>query len=279
MPQIGCEGPQCRDARDNPSRRRFVSSLLIADPATSERWLIDATPDFPDQVEIANALQPLAPTAGVARPNLFQAILLTHAHIGHYSGLVHLGREVYGAPGTLLLTSEKMQSFLETNGPWSLLSKLGHVRFARLTPGVAFSLSRTISVTPWLVPHRDEFSDTLAFEIKGPSRSVLFLPDIDKWDKWDQPLKDVLARVDRAYIDGTFFGEGEIPGRAMSEIPHPFITETMDHLQHLPQSTRSKVVFIHLNHTNPATSPGSSAAREVVSRGYSIATRGDVFQL
>ncbi len=279
IPQIGCDGVRCTAAREDPNRRRLVASLLIADPSTNERWLIDATPDLPEQVALANRLAPLSSNETAGRPNLFNGIFLTHAHIGHYSGLVHLGREVYGARETLLLTSERMQRFLEANGPWSQLVSLRNVVFKRLVPGVKLRLNASLSVTPHLVPHRDEFSDTLAFEVHGPTRTVLFLPDIDKWDKWNQPLEEVLARADRAYIDGTFFGDGEIPGRAMSEIPHPFIEETIARLAPLPPSERAKVVFIHLNHTNPAATPFSSAANAIKVAGHSVAVEGEVFDL
>lgn len=279
IPQIGCYGPRCAKARQDRRHRRLVSCMLIADPSTGERWLIDATPNFPEQVDLANRLAPLPHNTNSGRPNLFDGILLTHAHIGHYAGLVHLGREVYGAKATPLLTSARMQSFLESNGPWSQLVTLGNVVFKRLQPGVKLQLNASLGVTPHLVPHRDEFSDTLAFEIHGPTRSVLFLPDIDKWDKWHIRLEDILSRVDRAYIDGTFFGDGEIPGRAMSEIPHPFIEETMDRLSALSQSERSKVTFIHLNHTNPAANPAGPEAHLIRSAGYSVAVEGEVFGL
>ena len=279
IPQIGCDGPQCAKARQDCRHRRLVSCMLIADPSTGERWLIDATPNFPEQVDLANRLAPLPHNTNPGRPNLFDGILLTHAHIGHYTGLVHLGREVYSAKATSLLTSARMQSFLESNGPWSQLVTLGNVVFKRLQPGVKLQLNASLAVTPHLVPHRDEFSDTLAFEIHGPTRSILFLPDIDKWDKWHIRLEDILSRVDRAYIDGTFFGDGEIPGRAMSEIPHPFIEETMDRLSALSLSERSKVTFIHLNHTNPAADPAGPEAHLIRIAGYSVAVEGEVFGL
>ena len=71
-----------------------------------------------------------------------------------------------------------------------------------------------------LIPHRDEYSETVGFVIRGPDRSALFLPDIDKWDRWERKIADVLADADVAYLDGTFFADGELLGRDMSKIPH-----------------------------------------------------------
>ena len=70
-------------ARRDPSLRRRVASLGLVDPAAGKRFLIDATPDFADQMERLGGLP--------------DGILLTHAHIGHYLGLAQLGREVLDA--------------------------------------------------------------------------------------------------------------------------------------------------------------------------------------
>ena len=92
--------------------------------------------------------------------------------------------------------------------------------------GLSVDLEGGLQVTPLLVPHRDEYTETVGFWIQGPNRSALFIPDIDKWERWDSlgtAIEDWIAKVDVAYLDGTFLEEGEIPGRAIEEIPHPFI--------------------------------------------------------
>src|SRR5262249_39781055 len=150
------------------------------------------------------------------RPPLFTAIALTHAHVGHYAGLMFFGRESYAADNQRVLASARMSQFLEANGPWSLLVKLNHVRLDRLEADKPMTLNARLTLTPLAVPHRDEFSDTYGFVIRGPRRALLWLPDIDKWEKWDRRIEDVIESVDVAYIDGTFFGDGEVPGRAMS---------------------------------------------------------------
>ena len=86
----------------NPARRRMVSSLAVIDPATHERWIIDATPDFTSQLklleEIHSSRSGQTGTAGSIASTLeITGIVLTHAHIGHYTGLMFLGREGIGA--------------------------------------------------------------------------------------------------------------------------------------------------------------------------------------
>ncbi|HEX6096879.1 MAG TPA: MBL fold metallo-hydrolase [Thermoanaerobaculia bacterium] len=235
-PQAGCTRPDCIAAWRDPSRRERVASLGIIDPQSNERWLVDATPDFPSQL---HDLGGGAPTG----------ILLTHAHIGHYLGLTHLGREVMGARSVRVYAMPRMRELLERNAPWSQLVSLQNISLVTLTADREIALNDRIRVTPLRVPHRDEFSETVAFLIRGPSRSILWLPDIDKWEKWETPLESILARADVAYLDGTFFTADELPGRDLREIPHPLISETVARLKDSP--LRTKVRFIHLNQSNP----------------------------
>jgi pyrroloquinoline quinone biosynthesis protein B len=261
---------------DDPAAQRLAVSLGIVDPASSTRYMIDATPDFKRQ-----SLDLYRASDGPPRPVL-DGILLTHGHMGHYTGLMFLGHESIGANGVPVWAMPRMAEFLRTNGPWSQLVAYGNIRLEPLTAGVPVELGDGLSVTPLLVPHRQEFSEVVAFRVDGPRRSVLWLPDIDSWREWDEwgvRLEDVLATVDVAYLDATFFADGEIPGRDMSGFPHPFIRTTIDRLADLPASERKKVRFIHLNHTNPALDPSSPARREIESAGMAVAERGEIVGL
>ena len=135
-------------------------------------------------------------------------------------------------------------------------------------------LSPRLRVTPILVPHRDEFSETVAYRIEGPEKVALFLPDIDKWARWTSRIEDVLNDLDYALVDGTFYDGNELPGRNMDEIPHPFIVESMARFADLPKTEKNKVIFIHMNHTNPALERGSRASLAIEQAGFRIARRG-----
>jgi pyrroloquinoline quinone biosynthesis protein B len=235
-----------------------VASLAIVDPQSRQRWIIDATPDFPSQLRTLDELAPRGDT-------LLDGILLTHAHIGHYLGLAQLGREVLGAKGVPVHAMPRMREFLSRNGPWDQLVRLGNVVLAPLEDGVEVALNARIRVTPLRVPHRDEYSETVAFLVRGPSRTVLWLPDIDKWEKWTTPLESVLERADVAYLDGTFHDADELPGRNLAEIPHPLIVETEARLARSP--LKARVRYVHLNQSNPLL-------REA-RRGISVATDGE----
>ncbi len=267
-PQAGCKKDCCKGAWDDSTKRRDVASLGIVDPGSGQRWFIECSPSFPRQVRRLDEAHPKL--AGK-----LDGILLTHAHIGHYAGLIHLGREVMGAKGVPVHAMPRMEKFLRTQGPWSQLVGLKNIQLSSMQDGRTFALNKRLRVTPFLVPHRDEFSETVGFRIAGPRQKILWLPDIDKWEKWITPLEKALKDVDVAYLDGTFFANGELPGRDMSKIPHPFIAETMRRLKDQPNAVCAKVRFIHLNHTNPAHNPKGAAAKAIRAAGMRVAEQGE----
>ena len=257
---------------DDAARARMVACLGIVDPGSGKRWMIDATPDFRRQLtDLARA------SGGPARPAI-DGIFLTHAHIGHYTGLMFLGHESMGAKDVPVWAMPRMDAFLRANGPWSQLVNYGNIALRPLADGTPVDLGNGIAVTPFLVPHRQEYSEVVGFRIAGPTQRLLYIPDIDSWDQWDAAgtrIEDAIRAVDVAYLDGTFFANGEIPGRDMSGFPHPFVTKSMERFAKLPAAERAKVRFIHLNHTNPALVPGSDAQRAIESAGMRLAAQGE----
>jgi len=225
--------------------------------------VIDATPDFESQVETLGTMP--------------DGILLTHAHIGHYLGLAQLGREVFNARGMPVYCTASMASFLRGNRPWSRLVSSGNISVREVQPGIEFALTDRLRATAIKVPHRDEDSDTVAYLVAGPSRKLLWLPDIDKWGKWDRKIEEVVKEVDVAFLDGTFYSADEIPGRSIAEIPHPLVPETTALLPAAGRP-RTRIVFVHLNHTNRLLWDGW-AIRDLEARGFSVAREGEHFSL
>jgi len=269
VPHIGCTQPLCVRARRDPARRERVACLGLIDDRAGARFLIDATPDLPSQLDSLNQGRTVTDPR---RP--LEGILLTHAHIGHYTGLMYLGREALGARAVPVYATARMASLLRTSGPWSQLVALGQIEVREVEPGREVVLTPSLAVTPVLVPHRDELSDTVGYVVRGPGQSLLYVPDIDKWEKWDRRVEDEVARVGVALLDGTFFSADELPGRSITEVPHPTVGETEARLAALS----SRVSFIHLNHTNPLLWDGR-ARRELARRGFAVAADGRVLSL
>ena len=269
-PQAACQKSCCKLAFDDPSKGHLVAAAAIVDPDSRERWLLDVGPDVRSQL---HWLDENAPGEGI------DGILLTHAHIGHYTGLTHFGHEVMGAKDVPVYAMERMRAFLKENGPWSQLVSYKNITLKDLEDGTPVQLNPRIRVTPLAVPHRDEFSETVGFRIEGPNHSVFYLPDIDKWAKWATPIEGVIASVDAAFLDGTFYENGEIEGRDMAEIGHPFIEESLARFKALPPKERDKIRFIHLNHTNPALDPAGAANQAVRAAGMRVAQEGEAVSL
>ena len=271
-PQAGCAKSCCAPAWSDHSKRRSQTCLALVDPDSKAHWLFEATPSLPQQISDLNH------HTGSALNQQPKGVFLTHAHIGHYTGLMHFGREVQGASEIPVHAMPRMSDFLRNNAPWSQLVSLNNISLQALQADSTISLTPNLSVTPLLVPHRDEFSETVGFRIASRDRKALFIPDINKWQVWDRDLATELQQVDLAFLDATFFKAGELPGRNMAEIPHPFVQETMELLRDLPASEKQKVKFIHFNHTNPILWD-PAAAQEVRAAGFDISEEGETYSL
>lgn len=178
-----------------------------------------------------------------------------------------------GAKSVPVYAMPRMEKFLQTSGPWSQLVSLNNIRLVPIRES-KFKLNDRISITPFLVPHRDEFTETVGFKIHGPKRSAIYLPDIDKWDRWQTSIADLIADVDIAFLDGTFFDGSELPGRNMAQIPHPFVVESIAQFKTMSLADRNKIQFIHLNHTNPLLNRVSKAHSIVKRAGHHVAEQG-----
>ncbi len=287
LPHAGCSCERCELARADPGQRRLVAALGLVIPASDGGapavYLIDATPDVEEQLYRLRPYRWTAdePSKGRVDRTPLNGILLTHAHMGHYLGLAHFGYEVMHASGVTGYCTPRMAAFLRTNGPWSQLVDKGELTLHETAPGQPVDLGGGVSFTPILVPHRDEFSDTVAYLLRGPRQTLLYVPDTDSWRAWQRPLLDLLAgeRVDVLVADGTFYSLGELPGREVASIGHPLITETMDLLAEEVSARRLEVFFTHLNHSNPALLSESAARREIVRRGFALLAEGQEIDL
>ncbi|MEP0712250.1 MBL fold metallo-hydrolase [Algoriphagus sp.] len=272
-PHIGCEKDCCKELFSNPDPDRQVVSLGLFDAGTNKKYLFEATPDISRQT---NALKQFGRESEAEMPD---GIFLTHAHIGHYGGLMFLGKEARDANRVPVFSMPRMADFLEKNGPWSQLVRSENIILVPLENQVPIRLSEQLTVIPLQVPHRDEYSETVGYKILGPSKSALFIPDIDKWEKWEKDIIAEVRSVDFAFVDATFFSGKELNNRDMAEIPHPFLVESMSKFAGLTKEEKAKVIFIHFNHTNPVLDPLSEESKRVLKAGFRIARIRDVFEL
>ena len=270
-PHIGCQKKCCQSIYKGLSTRKSVVSLGLIDKELNGKWIFEATPDLSTQ--LANLEQ-----NHLKKDNLIDGVFLTHAHIGHYTGLMYFGREASGKKGNTVYAMPKIKRYLESNGPWSQLVELKNIQLKKLQHDSIVHLNSNVKVVPFLVPHRDEYSETVGYKIIGPKKTALFIPDIDKWQKWNRNIVDEVKKVDYAFVDATFFDANELK-RPISEIPHPFIIETVSLFEGESIATKNKVIFIHFNHTNPAIESNSVVRKKIEKLGFRFASEGDNYEL
>ena len=271
FPHIGCQKKCCDDFYKGILPKQQVVSLGLVDKESQQKFLFEATPDISTQLADLEKNH-------LKTNTIIDGVFMTHAHMGHYAGLLYFGKEALGKKDIPVYAMPKMKEFLSNNGPWSQLVTTQNIVFLDLQKDSIVPLSNALKVTPFLVPHRDEFSETVGYKIEGNTNSALFIPDINKWSLWEKNIVEEVKKVDYAFLDATFFKEGEI-NRPMSEVPHPFIEETVDLFKNESLTTKNKVIFIHFNHTNPALQTSSKERKELTLLGYKFATEGERFEL
>ena len=269
-PQIDCEKECCQAYYKGEELKKLVSCLGLIDLDSNQKWLFDATPDITQQVENLKS--------ELISDRVLNGVFLTHAHIGHYTGLMHFGREALGGKSIPVYAMPKMKSFIQENAPWSQLVSLNNIKVEPLQNDSTIYLNKDLKVTPFLVPHRDEFSETVGYKIQGKNKSSLFIPDINKWKLWENNIVEEVKKVDYAFLDATFFKDGEIP-RPMSEVPHPFIEETVSLFANQNKEVKSKVYFIHFNHSNPAILKTHHLQDSIKKMGFNFAKQGQILDL
>lgn len=272
-PQMGCNKECCINLFENPDNSRQVISLGLIDVQNNNTYLFEATPDIGTQLKMLTKYEKQS------NKEMVDGIFLTHAHIGHYTGLMYLGKEAMETKNTPVYVMPRMKDFLTNNGPWNQLVSRKNVKLHEMENEKSVQLSESIEVTPILVPHRDEYSETVGYKIKGPNKSALFIPDIDKWEKWDRNIIYEIKQVDYAFLDATFFSGKELNNRDISQIPHPFIFESLEKFEELNRFEKSKIIFIHFNHTNPVIRTDSKESQLIIEHGYRIGKIEDVFEL
>ncbi|GGI58095.1 MBL fold metallo-hydrolase [Winogradskyella haliclonae] len=271
-PQIGCTKSCCTN-KWSDKNSTLVTSIGIIEPKEKKTYLFEATPDIKFQIK---KLSSYIDNNSIQLPN---GIFLTHAHIGHYTGLMQLGREAINAKNIQVFSMPKMFDYLSSNGPWNQLVELGNIDLKAISDNTEVSVNSNLKITPFIVPHRGEYTETVGYKIKGPHKTALFIPDIDKWEKWEISIEDEIKKVDYAFLDATFYKNGEVGNRDMSQIPHPFVEESFKRLKNMTSNDKSKVYFIHFNHTNPLLQKNSKAQKEVINLGFNFAKEGLIFEL
>lgn len=229
--------------------------------------LLDASPDVRAQSHalVESARYPRG------RTSFLDGVFITHAHMGHYAGLLHFGREAVASDCIPLFGTRRFLSFIESNEPWADLIRSGHLE-ATAIDGMDVSVDDDLSITAIPVPHRDEYSDTIALSVSVAGQPwMLYLPDIDDWHSWNEAEEEI-ARHDVALLDATFSSVDELPGRDIGAIRHPLVPDTLTRFAHLTADTL--IILTHINHSNPIGNPHAPITQQAIDAGFAVAFDG-----
>ncbi len=275
VPQAGCTKTCCMDAVGGRRRTRYPVSLGVTTEVGSKH-LMDVSRSLPDHLINWGKEE-----NDIGR---IDSIWLSHAHVGHYDGLFQFGREVMGTSSIPCHLSKSMHEFCMSTPSLASLFDEGHLIAEVFDGDAAIEISEHVAISPIKVPHRDEFSDTHGFVIKGPKRRLLYLTDHDSWDETlgFHEADDIRSwlrsmHIDIALVDGTFWSEEELGGKA-TEIGHPTVQDTLERLGERRHDD-PRIVFIHLNHTNPLLEDAGSEQAKVRSMGWEVGRRTMSFEL
>ncbi len=261
IPHAGCLCNRCARAAATGIGARFVASAAVVDASSGAWCLLDPSPDLPRQfARLAAAYKD-----SFRLSFLSASVFVTHIHLGHYWGLGFLGKEGAGTRGVPVYAGPRAAEFLRRNDPFRRIAEEGRIRIESLSADVPWK--GFVEITPVAVPHREDFSETFGFLVQGPSARVFYMPDADCVDA---RIASAVSTADYAYVDGTFFSPGEIPGLSDGTVPHPPMSVSAEILGSAG-SARTRIRYTHMNHTNPALNPDGPERKLLEEKGLSLA--------
>jgi pyrroloquinoline quinone biosynthesis protein B len=283
VPQWNCGCANCAAARAGKRPRRTQSSLAIS--GDGQRWLLlNCSPDIAEQIE---AFEPLQPRGLRGTP--IAGMLFTDANVDHLGGLAVLRqagdhRFVLRSSAVVRAIATAQPAFTPFAAPphrWLEIAFEQPCEPAGAQDIVGNDLTvRAIAVpgtTPGYDGRRTPRGAVVAYEIaeaKGGA-SLLFAP---VFSRIDAPLREAIARAGVAFLDGSFYSDDELVSaqlmdKAARSLGHQPVGGEDGTLAQL-SGLRTRVIFTHLNNSNPMLDPDSAAHARVRAAGAEIAYDG-----
>ena len=263
LPQWNCACGNCVAARDGKIDPQTQSSIAISadSEAFQNWWLINASPDLPQQIESTTRLQP---QCDISRNTPIAGVLLTNADIDHALGLLLMRQKE--KPLVVYATDETRAALAWLD---RTLARFCGIEWRKVSSDFQ-PLNSSIGFRAIELPHSAAFQ--FLDEVSG--RLALVAPAVGELTR---ELSEASADSDVILFDGTFWNDDELaalrPGarsaRAMNHLP--IRSSSLDFLR---QSQACRKIYTHINNTNPILMPGSRERAEVEQAGIEIAHDG-----
>jgi pyrroloquinoline quinone biosynthesis protein B len=280
VPQWNCACPNCSAARAGDQPTRTQSSIAVS--ADGERWLLlNCSPDIAVQIERFAPLQPRG-----LRGTPIDGVLLTDANVDHLGGLAVLRQS--GAHRFLVRSSEVVRAIAAKQPAFAPFARPPH-RWLDVPLGGSCSAIdaddlagtrltvRAIPVpgmTPGYDGRRSLRGAVVAYEIAeaGQDARLLFAP---VFAQIDDLLRAAIDGAQIAFLDGTFYTDDELVSQRLLEkhaesLGHMPVSVTLGQLQ----GTRSRIIFTHINNSNPMLEPSSREFERISEAGAELAFDG-----
>ena len=154
-PHAGCKNVCCVDVWDKPTLHRLPASIALIDKKNKKFYLFDITPNIKEQLHFLDQYN-----------CKLDGIFITHAHIGHYVGLLDLGLEIMNTSNIPVYVMPRMKRFILNNQPMAQLIENKNIQLKNIKNNNAISIN-DLSIKPFEVPHRNELSETVGYKIKS----------------------------------------------------------------------------------------------------------------
>jgi pyrroloquinoline quinone biosynthesis protein B len=283
VPQWNCACDNCTGARAGRRAQRTQSGLAVS--ADGKRWLLlNCSPDIGSQIQAFAPLHPFKP-----RGTPIAGILYTDANVDHLGGLATLRQS--GEHHFIVRSSAIVRTIATAQPAYAPFSQAPH-RWLETPLDVPCEAAseddivgnqlavRALSVpgtTPGYDGRRRMPGAVVAYEVSdlGCKNRLLFAP---VFSSVDAALHAAIASVQVAFVDGTFYTPDELvaqhllPKRAES-LGHQSVAGEAGTLERL-RGIGTRVIFTHLNNSNPMLEPSSAASPEIREAGAEIAYDG-----
>ncbi|MFP3951451.1 MAG: MBL fold metallo-hydrolase [Candidatus Bathyarchaeia archaeon] len=282
VPQWDCCCPHCARARDNPRYRRTRSSIAVSLDG-DDYLLIDATPDLKFQLEWSGLTPHQGSTSKGYRQSRIKAVLLTHGHGDHTSGLAEFSTgksfniPVYAPPDLIdfLFGTEERISYFGELGRLSKDYVIPHpLRDEEL------NLLEGLRVKGFEVEHTDILdngarypSSTYGYELTYDGKRIIYTPDLGNLS---YNLMERASGADIFVLDATFWSNDELDRLSGMPITSYDLGHVPmeDSLEALESVDVGRILYTHINHTNPVNNPHSCERSLVEERGVKLAHDG-----
>lgn len=283
VPQWNCACANCQAARTGRAPRRTQSSLAVS--ADGARWLLlNCSPDVAEQIEAFPPLHPPAP-----RGTPIAGMLFTDANVDHIGGLAVL-RQRGGHAGFVIHSSATVREIVTAQPGFAPFAAPPHrwldAPLDEPIPSdgddiaggaLAVTAIEVPGTTPGYAGRRPAPGAVVAYEITDghTQKPLLFAP---VFSAIDAKLRAAIARASVAFLDGSFYSDDELVApellakhaRALGHQPVGGRDGTLAQLA----GTRTRIIFTHLNNSNPMLDSGSPASAALREFGAELAYDG-----